>query len=510
MNSLTLSSFWVTCAAILGLLYKGWKRRTEGSKLPPGPKGHFIFGNFLQIPSVAPWLKFNEWSKIYGDVVLLRLPIQTTIILCSTQSAFDLLDKRSNIYSDRPRSVMEELTTWDFSFAFMPYSLRWRRHRRYFHQYFHQGVIQDYQDIQRHAVWSFLRGMIDNKGNNPGNEVRNIFSDIIINVMYGINTTGDEYAYLAETSVRAFSEIHVPGMFWVEYLPSLRHLPGWLPGVQFKKYAQHYKPYIQKMINQPFDMVKAALENGTASPSVTASLLKEIEEKYHGTPQQAEEEEIAKNVAGLGYAAAADTTASAAQVFLIAMAFYPEVQKKAQAEIETVVGLGRLPDFGDGEHLPYIRAVMMEVLRWKPVVPFDTPHAVMEDDEYRGMFIPKGTIVIANVWNMLHDPEVFPDPETFNPSRFLNDGKLDPNILDPSSVAFGFGRRICPGRHLSDASLFLTVTSILHTFDILLDPDFRGNDVEMLTGLISAPIAVPCTLKLRSQTAERLVRNVSD
>lgn len=88
-------------------------------------------------------------------------------------------------------------------------------------------------------------------------------------------------------------------------------------------------------------------------------------------------------------------TASAAQVFLIAMAFYPEVQKKAQAEIETVVGLGRLPDFGDGEHLPYIRAVMMEVLRWKPVVPFDTPHAVMEDDEYRGMFIPKGTIVIA-------------------------------------------------------------------------------------------------------------------
>lgn len=86
-----------------------------------------------------------------------------------------------------------------------------------------------------------------------------IFSDIIIDAMYGINTTGDEYAHLAEMSVRAFSEMHLPGMFWVEYLPSFRHVPGWLPGVQFKKFADHYKPYVEEMINGPFGIVKSAL-----------------------------------------------------------------------------------------------------------------------------------------------------------------------------------------------------------------------------------------------------------
>lgn len=77
------------------------------------------------------------------------------------------------------------------------------------------------------------------------------------------------------------------------------------------------------------------------------------------------------------------------------MAFHPEFQERARADIDAVVGSERLPDFGDSESLPYIHAIILEVLRWKPVVPFNTPHAVMEDDEYRGMFIPKGTVVIA-------------------------------------------------------------------------------------------------------------------
>ena len=86
-----------------------------------------------------------------------------------------------------------------------------------------------------------------------------IFSSIVVNAIYGIDTTGDEYTHLAEIALRGFSEFHVPGAYWVEYFPILRHLPRWLPGVQFKKDAEFYKPYVEKMIHQPFDEVKAAM-----------------------------------------------------------------------------------------------------------------------------------------------------------------------------------------------------------------------------------------------------------
>ena len=76
------------------------------------------------------------------------------------------------------------------------------------------------------------------------------------------------------------------------------------------------------------------------------------------------------------------------------MSLYPEVQKKAQEELARVVGPGRLPDFDDYESLIYIRAIMLETVRWMPGVPMGVPHKVTRDDEYRGFFIPKGTTII--------------------------------------------------------------------------------------------------------------------
>lgn len=77
------------------------------------------------------------------------------------------------------------------------------------------------------------------------------------------------------------------------------------------------------------------------------------------------------------------------------MAMYPEVQMKAQAELDRVVGSSRLPDFNDLASLTYIKAVMMETLRWIPTTPLGIAHCLTADDEYNGYHIPKGTIVIA-------------------------------------------------------------------------------------------------------------------
>ncbi len=80
------------------------------------------------------------------------------------------------------------------------------------------------------------------------------------------------------------------------------------------------------------------------------------------------------------------------------MATHPQVVQKAQAELDAVVGPNRLPDFQDTKSLPYICALVKELLRWRVVGPLGLPHCALEDDEYRGFLIPKGTIIIANIW----------------------------------------------------------------------------------------------------------------
>ena len=80
------------------------------------------------------------------------------------------------------------------------------------------------------------------------------------------------------------------------------------------------------------------------------------------------------------------------------MALYPEVQKKARAELETVVGLSRLPNITDRHRLPYVEAVVKEILRWHTAVPLNAPHLSTEDDAYNGFFIPKDTTVLVNMW----------------------------------------------------------------------------------------------------------------
>ena len=87
-------------------------------------------------------------------------------------------------------------------------------------------------------------------------------------------------------------------------------------------------------------------------------------------------------------------TISTLQAVLLALCLHPDVLKKAQAELDRVVGQSRLPDFTDIENMPYIRAVAMETMRWMPVVPFSIPHRVLNDDTYNGYHIPEGAIIV--------------------------------------------------------------------------------------------------------------------
>ena len=127
--------------------------------------------------------------------------------------------------------------------------------------------------------------------------------------------------------------------------------------------------------------------------------------------------------------------------FVLAMVLNPKVMMRAQEELDCVVGRETLPDFSDKENLPYIDAVVKEVLRWNPPLPIGLPYRVTQDDVYRGYLIPAGATVIQNAWAIFRDPNIYHDPETFNPDRFLKDGKIDQSVYNPEDRVFGAGRR---------------------------------------------------------------------
>jgi len=123
------------------------------------------------------------------------------------------------------------------------------------------------------------------------------------------------------------------------------------------------------------------------------------------------------------------------------MVLNPRVMEKAQEELVRVVGKGRLPDFSDWDDLPYINAIVKEIIRWNPPLPIGVPTRVTQDDVYQGHFIPAGATVVQNIWAICRDPSIYPNPETFDPDRFLKDGKIDPSVLNPEDRIFGAGRR---------------------------------------------------------------------
>ncbi|TCD70018.1 hypothetical protein EIP91_005269 [Steccherinum ochraceum] len=487
------------------------KQASSGLPLPPGPKPKFLIGNILDMPTVKPWLTYREWSQKYGDVVFLDLPAQPTILVGSAKVVFDLLEKRSEIYSDRRMPIMLEMMSWAFNFAFMGYGPVWRAHRRSFHEYFNPNIVHKYHDVQLDEARAFLHRLLVDPENGR-QHIRQMVIATIVRIVYGmkIKDLHDDYIRLAHKGVEGLVLAVVPGAYWVEYLPMLRHIPSWVPGTSGRKLAEAYRPIVEDMRNQPFENVQAALAKGEAVPCVTASMIREIQDENLDAAALEERIELAKNVTALAYSGAADTTTCAAEVFMLAMGMYPDVQKKAQDELDRVVGPHRLPEFSDLESLVYIRAVAMETMRWSPVNPFSVPHTLMAEDEYNGYRMPKGSTILVNAWSILHNTEDYPDPSTFNPDRFIKDGKINPDVRDPTTITFGFGRRICPGRFLSNASLAIYIASTLHVFNIAPGFDKAGYRVrlttEVNTGLVASPVALPREFTPRSPAAVRLIQ----
>lgn len=145
-------------------------------------------------------------------------------------------------------------------------------------------------------------------------------------------------------------------------------------------------------------------KTGTAPPSFTKLLLDEAHANGTLTPSR---EHTIKWAAASLYSGGADTTVSSISTFFLSSLLFPSVQKRAQEELDRVIGPDRLPSFADRDKLPYIDAMVKEVLRWGPVGPLAVPHRSTGEDVYDGKWrLPKGGLIFANIWYVMFGGEV--------------------------------------------------------------------------------------------------------
>jgi cytochrome P450 len=493
------------CLAGVGLyLTKQVVAKKNPAPFPPGPKGLPLVGNLADMPSVKPWKTFAEWGQKYGNISHVEILGQHIMVLNNVRTAMELLDKKSSSYSDRPVLPMGgELVGWKNTLVLLPYGDRFREYRKNFSRVIgSRSAMHTYHPTEETETHRFLQRILA-KPAELSQHVRHTAGAIILRISHGyeVKENRDPFVDLADEAVDQFSASTATGAFMVDVIPALRHVPDWVPGAGFKLKAKEWRATLEDMVQRPYQFVKDQMAAGIAPESFISNLLE-------GRTVSEEEDHIIKWSAASLYSGGADTTVSAIYSLFLALTLFPEVLKKAQAEIDAVIGSDRLPTFADRDSLPYVEALVKEVLRWHSVTPLAVPHRATEDDVHDGYFIPKGTILIPNIWSMLHDPRTYTNPNEFNPERFLAREGKEPE-LDPRAICFGFGRRICPGMHLADASLYISVAMSVAVFDIskVVENGVEITpEVDPTSGTISHPKPFKCSIKPRSAKALELIQ----
>ncbi|KAJ4005762.1 hypothetical protein NW752_011090 [Fusarium irregulare] len=501
---------WTLLVSIcIGLVaYIGLRLVSNGSKrppLPPGPKGLPLVGNLSDLPppgvvEAFHWLKHKD---IYGPISSVTVMGQTIVIINDAKLAFDLLNKRSVKHSSRPTQVFAgEMIGWDKSLALSGYNDRFRTHRKNMARIIgSKTAAAQYDALQEAEVSHFLLHVLDHP-EKLTDHIRKEAGAVILKIAYGYTAEPfkeDPLISMAGKAMDDFGVAAVPGAFLVDILPFLRHVPDWVPVAGFKRLARQWASELHDVTEKPYAFVQHQIAHGKQDNSFLAQLLEAGDDS-------AEEKLTNKWSAASLYVAGADTTVSSIACFFLAMSLSPDVVRKAQEEIDRVIGNDRLPTSMDRPNLPYIEAVVKEVLRWHPVAPMGLPHTSTTEDVVEGYLIPKGSMVIANIWHFAHDPQVYSEPMSFKPERFLPTDGTEPE-QDPHAFVFGFGRRVCPGRVLADNALFLNIAQSLAVFNITKE---KGDTREAFftPGIVSHPSPFKASITPRSAHHERMIRSL--
>ncbi|VBB86158.1 Putative cytochrome P450 E-class, group I [Podospora comata] len=448
--------------------YLNRQKLPAGVRPLPGPRGIPFIGRVHDIPENASWLKFYEWSKEYGAIYQMEIFGTVHVWISSEKVAHDLLSKRALIYSDRPTipNLPDNRTSGDY-LALLGRTETWKRQRKLCNHLMHTSALASLHSYPTRERDRFLYLM----GSDPSKYlewIEQFTSRTVSRLSWG---TAKPAQILRHTTFGLLQTISPSGAL-PNIISFLQHVPLALSPWKKKEAARHALE--DRLFKANIDFVRRSLESGRGEESFVGTFMKSqlpAEGKDEKERLKWGDQEEAMHVVGLMAIAGALTIGSPIQSYILAMCHYPEAQKALQEEIDLVCE-GRCPQWEDREKLPMLRAVVKEVIRWRPPVPTGIPHAIEKDDVYEGYLIPKGATIHALEWGITRDEETYPCADEFLPARWVDPAY--PTFKEPLTQypnlngfsQFGFGRRTCQGIPIVEQDLFLSMGGMAWAFDI--------------------------------------------
>ncbi|KAL1851749.1 hypothetical protein Daus18300_012434 [Diaporthe australafricana] len=515
-----MGPYWILVLFLaLAVFCRALHLRLTRLPLPPGPPGLPILGNILDMPTTQSFKQFHAWTQQYGPIFSLRAGKDTIIVLGDHATAHELLNKRSANYSHRPRLPMaSELLYKGDHMLIRPFDDKYRAHRRNLGPLFTRrasAVVTPLVDMESLASLRQLLSFVEGSDGacraarayvRHVSDQRPIFDAYCAVVMAVHRFTASMsymliYGFRIETGQERelrdghiiednFARSMVPGAWPCDVVPLLNYLPAWL--APWKRTAEEW---------YQFERAHHMRSNVRGHASRAWNWAKALTGTKEG--RRLNQESLAYD-AGILNNAALDTTTQTLEMFVMAALANPDKMRTAQAEIDRVVGRGRLPSADDEKDLPYVRAVVEETLRWRPIIIAGVAHANLREDVYMGYRIPRGSTVIPSNWSIHMDEAVYRDPQAFLPERWLEDPP------PPPPVGFGFGRRMCMGEYIARGALFAMVSRMLWAFDFRRQLDGAGREIavdtmDLADYFIVRPNPFPVDVVCRDESVRRIV-----
>ncbi|CAL1707421.1 unnamed protein product [Somion occarium] len=488
-----------------------WRIGSREQALPPGPPTLPLIGNLHVFPQTRAHLRLTEWARTYGEIYSLKIGSGTAIVVSSAKMARECFELHGATTSDRPAIHVIELVYKGLEMPWSRYGTHWRNMRRAAHDLLNKEACLSHLPIQRAEASQLMHDILQQPQHLYAH-IRRYTASVAFSLIFGIHCSMYDNPIVEEfyEGQRTWEHILRPGGHPpVDIFPLLKHVPerwaSWKGLCREVRSRQHqlYFPLLQNCI----DRIKSDRRNHSFMEYVL-----EHEDHYEFTREMTVYLGISLIEAG------ADTTAIFLQFFLVFMLAHPDVKFRAQKDIDDVIGDNRSPNLEDIDDLPYIKAIINEVHRCRPVAPTAIPHAATKDERIGGFFIPKGSAIFMNIWGMSRDPELFDDPNRFWPERYLKSehgtkpGVDTTGLRSDMPMSFGGGRRICPGVHLAYNSIAMNVMNLLWAFNIELPKDpVTGNSIppdedDTTDGLFLTPKPFKCDITPRSTAKVDIIK----